>query len=63
MLLQTIEAISGVSKTPNSAPENLMQQIEMQDIQNTNLPQQVNETYESSLQSLAQSTGDVENMG
>ncbi|QVL55424.1 MAG: hypothetical protein KFB95_08965 [Simkaniaceae bacterium] len=53
-----IEAVSGVSETQSSAQANLMQQLEMQDIQNTNLTSQVNQTYNSSLQSLAQSTGD-----
>ena len=53
-----IEAVSGVSETQNSAQATLMQQLENQDVQNTNLTSQVNQTYESSLQSLAQSTGD-----
>lgn len=55
---EAIEAVSRVTETQNSTQENLMQQLEMQDVQNTNLTQQVNRTYESSLQSLAQSTGD-----
>ncbi len=58
IMSEAIEAVSRVTETQNSTQENLMQQLEMQDVQNTNLTQQVNRTYESSLQSLAQSTGD-----
>lgn len=58
IMSDAIEAVSGVSETQSSAQANLMQQLEMQDIQNTNLTSQVNQTYNSSLQSLAQSTGD-----
>jgi hypothetical protein len=55
---EAIEAVSGVSETQSSAQATLMQQLETQDVQNTNLTQEVNQTYNSSLQSLAQSTGD-----
>ena len=55
-----IQAISGVSEidSSNSNQAALMQQLEMGDVEKTNLTQQVNQAYESSLQSLAQSTGD-----
>jgi len=55
---EAIEPVSGVSETQNSAQANFMQQLDNQDVQNTNLTQEVNQTYNSSLQSLAQSTGD-----
>ena len=58
IMSEAIEAVSGVTETQNLTQSNLMQHLEMQDIQNTNLTQQVNQTYESSLQSLAQSTDD-----
>ena len=58
IMSDAIEAVSGVSETQSSAQANLMQQLEMQDVQNTNLTSEVNQTYKSSLQSLAQSTGD-----
>ena len=55
-----IEAVSGVSETQSSdlIKRRNSTTSEMQDIQNTNLTSQVNQTYNSSLQSLAQSTGD-----
>lgn len=58
IMSDAIEAVSGVSETQSSAQATLMQQLEMQDVQNTNLTSEVNQTYNSSLQSLAQSTGD-----
>lgn len=58
IMSEAIEAVSGVSETQSSAQATLMQQLETQDVQNTNLTQEVNQTYNSSLQSLAQSTGD-----
>jgi len=55
-----IESVTQVTEASasNSNQANLMYELEMQDIMNTNFSQQVNQTYQSSMKSLAQSTDD-----
>ena len=56
-----IEGVSGIVETQGNqtqAEANFMQEVEFQDITNTNLTQQINKTYEGSLTSLADSTDD-----